>query len=39
MMLIWQIDNILTLNERNFQRFSPEGINVVSPPSIIAPGP
>lgn len=39
MMLTWQIDNILTLNERNFLRFVPEGIAVVSPASLISPGP
>jgi predicted nucleic acid-binding protein len=39
MMLTWQIDNILTLNERNFLRFVPEGIPVVSPDSLISPGP
>ena len=39
MMLIWQIDTILTLNERNFLRYVPEGIAVVSPASLIFPGP
>ena len=39
MMLTWQIDNILTLNERNFQRFAPEGITIVSPQSLVSPGP
>jgi len=39
MMLIWQVDHILTLNERNFQRFTPEGITVVSPTGLIASGP
>jgi predicted nucleic acid-binding protein len=39
MMLIWQISHVLTLNERNFQRFSPEGIIVVSPASLIAANP
>ncbi|MEX0641783.1 MAG: PIN domain-containing protein [Pirellulales bacterium] len=39
MMLIWQIENVLTLNERNFRRFEPEGIAIVSPGSLIAPGP
>jgi predicted nucleic acid-binding protein len=39
MMLAWQIDNILTLNERNFRRFEPEGITIVSPAALIAAGP
>jgi predicted nucleic acid-binding protein len=36
MMLTWRIENILTLNERNFRRFEAEGITVVTPDSIIA---
>jgi predicted nucleic acid-binding protein len=39
MMLTWQIENMLTLNERNFQRFAPEGISVVSPAAILASNP
>jgi len=39
MMLVWQIDAILTLNERNFRRFEPEGIAVVSPAAMIAADP
>lgn len=39
MMLIWQIDNVLTLNERNFRRFEPEGIAVILPAALAAPGP
>jgi predicted nucleic acid-binding protein len=39
MMLTWQVGHILTLNERNFLRFTPEGITVVSPTTIIAPNP
>jgi predicted nucleic acid-binding protein len=39
MMLIWQIDTILTLNERNFLRYLPEGIAVISPASLISPSP
>lgn len=39
MMLSWQVTHILTLNERNFQRFEPEGITVVSPASLLATGP
>jgi hypothetical protein len=36
MMLTWQVDKILTLNDRNFRRFEPEGISVVTPTSLIA---
>jgi hypothetical protein len=39
MMLIWQIESILTLNERNFLRFAPEGISVVSPAVVLASTP
>jgi predicted nucleic acid-binding protein len=35
MMLTWQIENILTLNDRHFRRFEPEGITVVTPTSLI----
>ena len=31
MMLAWQIDNVLTLNDRDFRRYVPEGIHVVTP--------
>jgi predicted nucleic acid-binding protein len=34
-MLTWQIDSILTLNERNFRRYEPEGISVLTPSSIV----
>jgi len=34
LMLCWQIDNILTLNERNFRRYAPEGIHVITPDSL-----
>lgn len=34
MMLTWQIENLLTLNARNFRRFEPEGIMIVSPQSL-----
>ena len=30
MMLTWNVENILTLNERNFKRYEPEGIAVVT---------
>ena len=39
MMLTWRIDAILTLNERNFLRFVPEGIAVVSPGTLISANP
>ena len=31
MMLIWQVENILTLNDQDFRRYQPEGITVVTP--------
>jgi predicted nucleic acid-binding protein len=37
MMLGCQIENILTLNERNFRRFEPEGITIVAPASLVTP--
>lgn len=39
MMLTWQIDHVLTLNERNFKRYVPEGIVVLSPATITATSP
>lgn len=36
MMLAWQIESILTLNDRDFRRFEPEGINVVTPADLAA---
>lgn len=39
MMLTWQVDKILTLNERNFRRFEPEGIVAVAPASIASSQP
>jgi hypothetical protein len=39
MMLVWQVENVLTLNDRDFQRFSPEGITIVTPASIAPAGP
>ncbi|MEX2305993.1 MAG: PIN domain-containing protein [Pirellulales bacterium] len=39
MMLVWQIENILTLNDRDFRRYQPEGITIVTPASIAASGP
>jgi predicted nucleic acid-binding protein len=39
MMLAWQIENILTLNDRDFRRFEPEGIRIVTPESLINANP
>lgn len=36
MMLSWQIESILTLNSRDFQRYEPEGIKIVTPAELIA---
>jgi len=36
MMITWQVNSLLTLNERNFLRYQPEGITVVTPSSILA---
>ena len=36
MMLTRQIDKILTLNDRDFRRYEPEGITVVTPDTLIA---
>jgi predicted nucleic acid-binding protein len=37
MMLTWHVESLLTLNERNFRRFEPEGITIVTPASIVTP--
>lgn len=39
MMLAWQVENLLTLNERDFRRYEPEGITIVTPSIITASGP
>lgn len=31
MMLTWHVDNLLTLNDRHFRRYEPEGIVIVTP--------
>ena len=31
MMLAWQVENVLTLNDHDFRRYQPEGITVVTP--------
>jgi hypothetical protein len=36
MMLVWQVESILTLNDRDFRRYEPEGITVVTPASLIS---
>lgn len=36
LMLAWQIENILTLNDRDFRRYEPEGIKIVTPMEMIA---
>jgi predicted nucleic acid-binding protein len=35
-MLTYQVKRLLTLNERDFRRYEPEGITVISPQSLIA---
>jgi hypothetical protein len=35
-MLAWQIETVLTLNERDFRRYEPEGITIVTPAQLIA---
>mgnify|MGYP001273122645 CR=1 FL=1 len=37
-MLTWQIENLLTLNDRHFRRYEPEGIIVVSPETLASSG-
>jgi predicted nucleic acid-binding protein len=39
MMLAWQIENVLTLNDRDFRRYAPEGIQIVTPDSLISANP
>ncbi|HEX6960567.1 MAG TPA: PIN domain-containing protein [Lacipirellula sp.] len=36
MMLVWQVESILTLNDRDFRRYAPEGIAIVTPASLIS---
>ena len=38
MMLAWKIENVLTLNDRDFRRYEPEGITVVTPADIVRSG-
>jgi predicted nucleic acid-binding protein len=39
MMLAWQIENTLTLNDCDFRRYEPEGIRVVTPDSPTSASP
>jgi predicted nucleic acid-binding protein len=39
MMLVWKIENVLTLNEHDFRRYEPEGIKIFTPASILASKP
>jgi predicted nucleic acid-binding protein len=39
MMLVWQVENFLTLNEHDFARYEPEGIKIFTPASILASRP
>lgn len=34
MMLVWQIENVLTLNDRDFRRYEQEGIHIVTPTTL-----
>jgi predicted nucleic acid-binding protein len=34
MMLVWQVDSLLTLNDRDFRRYEPEGITIITPESL-----
>jgi hypothetical protein len=34
-MLSWQVENVLTLNDRDFRRYEPEGITIVAPASLV----
>lgn len=36
MMLTWRIESLLTLNDRDFRRYEPEGITIFTPQSIVA---
>ena len=39
MMLVWQIENVLTLNDRDFRRYEPEGIAILTPAALTNSGP
>jgi predicted nucleic acid-binding protein len=36
MMLVWQVVNILTLNDHDFRRYEAEGIRIVTPQELVA---
>ena len=38
MMLVWQVESLLTLNDRDFRRYEPEGIKIVTPTSLTTSG-
>jgi predicted nucleic acid-binding protein len=35
-MLVWRVENILTLNDRDFRRYEPEGVRIVTPQELVA---
>ena len=37
MMLVWQIENVLTHNDRDFRRYEQEGIHIITPSTLINP--
>ena len=39
MMLVWQVDSLLTLNDRDFRRYEPEGIKIITPASLLGSTP
>jgi predicted nucleic acid-binding protein len=39
MMLEWHIENVLTLNDRDFRRYEPEGIKIATPDTVAAHDP
>jgi predicted nucleic acid-binding protein len=39
MILVWQVENLLTLNEQDFCRYEPEGIKIFTPASVLATPP
>ena len=38
MMIAWKVDAVLTLNDRDFRRYEPEGIAIVTPSSLAQSG-
>lgn len=39
MLLVWQVDRLLTFNDRDFRRYEPEGIAISTPASLLTSGP